>query len=217
MQLSGRQLVHRSARTVTVSKDFRSCIPRRTCRQRSTALVVQNMFTGIVQGLAAVAQVNEADNFKSFKIKFPDGKADGVQIGASVAINGTCLTVTAIEQDVLSFDVMMETLRATSLGALQVCCSSGDQTILKLGEWVQKTSQELLCLKQHRQFHRCSRSKGNFYGYCCSCTMAVRPAQVGQMARYGMPASLLLPALPLSKPSPQQPRASSGLFCVTLS
>jgi riboflavin synthase len=78
------------------------------------------MFTGIVQGLAAVSQVQESDNFKSFKIQFPDGKAGGVQIGASVAINGTCLTVTAIEQDVLSFDVMSETLRATSLGALKV-------------------------------------------------------------------------------------------------
>jgi riboflavin synthase len=78
------------------------------------------MFTGIVQGLAAVAQVAEADNFKSFKIQFPAGKAEGIQIGASVAINGTCLTVTAIEQDVLSFDVMSETLRATSLGALKV-------------------------------------------------------------------------------------------------
>lgn len=78
------------------------------------------MFTGIVQGLASVAQVQEADNFKSFKINFPDSKAAGVQIGASVAINGTCLTVTAIEGDVLSFDVMSETLRATSLGDLQV-------------------------------------------------------------------------------------------------
>lgn len=78
------------------------------------------MFTGIVQGLAAVTEVQAADNFKSFKIQFPAGKVDGIKIGASVAINGTCLTVTAIEQDVLSFDVMMETLRATSLGQLQV-------------------------------------------------------------------------------------------------
>jgi hypothetical protein len=83
------------------------------------------MFTGIVQGLAAVAHVSEADNFKSFKIQFPAGKTDGIQIGASVAINGTCLTVTAIERDVLSFDVMSETLRATSLGVLKVC-----------GQWV---------------------------------------------------------------------------------
>eukprot|EP00775_Hariotina_reticulata_P006059 gene6059-6297_t len=78
------------------------------------------MFTGIVQGTAAVAELDSKDNFKSFKIDFPPGKANGVQIGASVAINGTCLTVTAIDGDVLSFDVMMETLRATSLGALQV-------------------------------------------------------------------------------------------------
>jgi riboflavin synthase len=78
------------------------------------------MFTGIVQGTAAVAELDSKDNFKSFKIDFPAGKTSGVQIGASVAINGTCLTVTAIDENVLSFDVMMETLRATSLGALQV-------------------------------------------------------------------------------------------------
>jgi riboflavin synthase alpha subunit len=81
------------------------------------------MFTGIVQGLATVQSVAAApDNaFKSFQIALPQGKAAGVQIGASVAINGTCLTVTAIDGDVLSFDVMAETLRATSLGGLEVC------------------------------------------------------------------------------------------------
>lgn len=37
----------------------------------------------------------------------------------SVAINGTCLTVTKISGDQLHFDVMVETLRATNLGALE--------------------------------------------------------------------------------------------------
>lgn len=84
------------------------------------------MFTGIVQGTATVDEVESKEQFKAFRIKFPEHRAGGVQIGASVAINGTCLTVTAIDGDVLSFDVMQETLRATSLGGLQVitvCCS----------------------------------------------------------------------------------------------
>ena len=52
-------------------------------------------------------------------IALPDGKASGIQIGASVAVNGTCLTVTTIDQDKLSFDIMVETLRATNLSGLR--------------------------------------------------------------------------------------------------
>ncbi|KAG2495156.1 hypothetical protein HYH03_006764 [Edaphochlamys debaryana] len=77
------------------------------------------MFTGIVQGTASIATVERQDQFSALNIHFPPGKVDGVKIGASVAINGTCLTVTRIDGDVLSFDVMMETLRATNLGGLQ--------------------------------------------------------------------------------------------------
>ena len=43
----------------------------------------------------------------------------GVQMGASVAINGTCLTVTSIDGDAIEFDVIGETLRRTNLGALK--------------------------------------------------------------------------------------------------
>lgn len=65
-----------------------------------------------------VVDIESKEKFKNVKIKFPVGKTDGVQLGASVAINGTCLTVTEIHQNVLSFDIMMETLRATNLGGL---------------------------------------------------------------------------------------------------
>ena len=44
---------------------------------------------------------------------------DGSRIGDSVAVNGTCLTITEIAQDLISFDVMPETLRRTNLGALE--------------------------------------------------------------------------------------------------
>ncbi len=78
------------------------------------------MFTGIVQGTAKVTTVERKEKFSSLDITFPSGKTDGIKIGASVAINGTCLTVTRIAGDTLSFDVMMETLRATNLGGLDV-------------------------------------------------------------------------------------------------
>jgi riboflavin synthase len=76
------------------------------------------VFTGIVQGKAEVEDVQRKEDFARFNIRLPAGKADGVQIGASVAINGACLTVTSIAGDLLGFDVMVETLRATNLGAL---------------------------------------------------------------------------------------------------
>lgn len=52
------------------------------------------------------------------QVCFPGAGADGVAQGASVAINGTCLTVTAIDEAQLSFDIITETLRRTNLGSL---------------------------------------------------------------------------------------------------
>lgn len=56
------------------------------------SLHVANMFTGIVQGTATVSQVDQKEGLNTVHIQLPPGKAAGAQIGASVAINGTCLT-----------------------------------------------------------------------------------------------------------------------------
>ena len=77
------------------------------------------MFTGIVQGTAQVDQIIEKTNFKTHVIKMPQELLTDLQIGASVAHNGVCLTVTEINGDSVSFDLMQETLRITNLGALQ--------------------------------------------------------------------------------------------------
>ena len=47
------------------------------------------------------------------------GLAKGVKKGASIAVNGTCLTATAIRRGRVSFDVVPETLRKTNLGSLK--------------------------------------------------------------------------------------------------
>lgn len=77
------------------------------------------MFTGIVQGIAHIRQIERKTGLFSFLIEFPAAATDKLQIGASVAINGTCLTVTRTDGPFASFDVMQETLRVTNLGTLQ--------------------------------------------------------------------------------------------------
>ncbi|MCL7944974.1 riboflavin synthase subunit alpha [Marinobacter sp. ATCH36] len=77
------------------------------------------MFTGIVQGVATIDNLSTEPGLTSFAIRFPEEQVHGVTIGASVAINGTCLTVTRQEGNRLYFDAMQETLRATTLGDLR--------------------------------------------------------------------------------------------------
>jgi len=78
------------------------------------------MFTGIVQGIATVAQATERPGLRSFRLRFPPGFADGLAIGASVACDGTCLTVTALHgADQADFDVMQQSLALTTLHGLR--------------------------------------------------------------------------------------------------
>ncbi len=76
------------------------------------------MFTGIVQDLRPVESVEATDTGVRLDIVL-DALAEDLQLGASVAINGTCLTVTNVSNTLVSFDVIPETLSLTNLGALQ--------------------------------------------------------------------------------------------------
>ena len=78
------------------------------------------MFTGIVQGVATVAQVQDRPGLRSFTLHFTPGFCEGLAIGASVSVDGVCLTVTTPRgPDSADFDVMQQTLLLTTLGALQ--------------------------------------------------------------------------------------------------
>ena len=79
------------------------------------------MFTGIVQGIAEVASLADRPGLRSFELAFPPGFDEGLEIGASVACDGVCLTVTARPAPGrASFDVMQQSLGVTTLGALPV-------------------------------------------------------------------------------------------------
>ena len=78
------------------------------------------MFTGIVATTAKVIEITKKENFQTHVIEIPAPYHQGLEIGASVAHNGCCLTVTKIDGHLISFDLIEETLRLTNLGLLDV-------------------------------------------------------------------------------------------------
>ena len=76
------------------------------------------MFTGIVQGIAHVEQVADRPGLRRLRLRIPFGFDAGLAIGASVAVDGVCLTVSALHDGGAEFDVMAQTLSLTTLGTL---------------------------------------------------------------------------------------------------
>ena len=75
------------------------------------------MFTGIIEGVGDVESVAAEAEFARIDVRV-GALADGVKLGDSVAINGACLTVAAMEGGKLSFDAVRETLDCTTIGDL---------------------------------------------------------------------------------------------------
>ncbi|KZN12774.1 MULTISPECIES: riboflavin synthase [Marinomonas] len=92
------------------------------------------MFTGIIQGKASVQSVTQDGRNKRLEILFPEGVMLSQQLGASVAINGVCLTVAEIAHDVLTFDVIDTTLALTNIGLLQVGDTVNFERAARMGD-----------------------------------------------------------------------------------
>ncbi|HVT65191.1 MAG TPA: riboflavin synthase [Mycobacteriales bacterium] len=76
------------------------------------------MFTGIVQALGTVRSVAEVG--RAVRLSVEGEILQDLTGGESIAVNGVCLTVAQIEPDGFTADVMLETLRRSTLGGLQV-------------------------------------------------------------------------------------------------
>ncbi len=77
------------------------------------------MFTGIVQAKVEVLNFVKKAQFARLTLALPAALRSGLTTGASIAVNGACLTVTEIIDAAVSFDLILETLRITNLGELQ--------------------------------------------------------------------------------------------------
>lgn len=77
------------------------------------------MFTGIVEELGEVTAVEDLGDASRFRLRGPV-VTEGAKHGDSIAVNGVCLTVVDTEDGEFTADVMAETLKRSSLGALAV-------------------------------------------------------------------------------------------------
>lgn len=78
------------------------------------------MFTGIVQTLARVHAIEDHGDFRRHILDMDPIFCKNLQLGASIAHNGCCLTVVAIHHQLIAFDLIQSTLAITNLGQLKV-------------------------------------------------------------------------------------------------
>lgn len=76
------------------------------------------MFTGIVEHLGTVSAVDRAERGRTIVVE-AGPISSNVKVGDSIALNGACLTVVRVEQPMLHFQAVGETLDRTNLGGLE--------------------------------------------------------------------------------------------------
>lgn len=93
------------------------------------------MFTGIVEGIALVKSVAKAKKGADTVLRVRLGRmAKGLKRGDSVCINGTCLTVTKLSKGEAQFEMVAETMRRTSLGAVRPGDRVNIERSMKVGD-----------------------------------------------------------------------------------
>lgn len=92
------------------------------------------MFTGIIKAIAPILELHATAHLLRYTIAFPIEMLHKLEIGASVAVDGVCQTVVAIEQQKVSFEAIEETLLRTTLKNLSKGTRVNLERAAKFGE-----------------------------------------------------------------------------------
>ena len=84
------------------------------------------MFTGLVEDKGTILEINRGAD--SARIRIATSLSSQLEIGDSISVNGVCLTAVDLEPESFSADVMVQTLKVTSLSSIAV----GDPVNLEL-------------------------------------------------------------------------------------
>lgn len=74
------------------------------------------MFSGIVSGIGSVKSIKHKNDIISIEVKAPKNFSKKLKKGASVSVDGVCLTAISSDSDTIKFDVIEETLSRTTIG-----------------------------------------------------------------------------------------------------
>lgn len=91
------------------------------------------MFTGIIEEVGIVEGIEEKNALTTFTVK-AEILAKDTKIGASIAINGACMTVTTIKDGRITFDTIQESLDKTNLKDLKEGAEVNLESALRFGE-----------------------------------------------------------------------------------
>jgi riboflavin synthase len=92
------------------------------------------MFTGIVQSVGIVREVQPRDGDVTIVVETPGLSFEAASLGDSIAVNGVCLTATRLEPGAFAADVSRETLAMTTLGAWSAGTRVNLEQALKAGQ-----------------------------------------------------------------------------------
>jgi len=92
------------------------------------------MFSGIVQGTAEITSAIQRDDVLTIEIELGKHLIEGLEIGASVAVDGVCLTAVEIVESTAKFDIIEETIRCTTLDMVRKNTQANIERSLKFGD-----------------------------------------------------------------------------------
>tara|TARA_B100000902_G_C27200187_1_gene858648 strand:- start:40 stop:633 length:594 start_codon:yes stop_codon:yes gene_type:complete len=77
------------------------------------------MFTGIIEEIGEVSSIDKIDDIVKLTIR-TSNILDSSKIGDSISINGTCLTITSIKDNLFTSDIVKETINRTNIQYLKL-------------------------------------------------------------------------------------------------
>ena len=92
------------------------------------------MFTGIIQARGTIAAIEKTGGDVRLSVQSTGLPFASYEIGESIAVNGACLTATALRNDGFDTDVSLETLTVTALSELVAGASVNLEPSLSLGD-----------------------------------------------------------------------------------
>lgn len=92
------------------------------------------MFTGIVDAVGTVVDAVDGDGVRRVRIEGPEGYLSDVAPGASIAVDGACLTATSLDERTFAIDIVGTTLERTIAGRYAAGARVNLERALALGD-----------------------------------------------------------------------------------